>query len=287
MPRDIRSFETGKRTHSDVVKLREQKRINEMPAIDCELRIIDGLLRDLEPRWPRSQKAAAASPIELGFHFFRADNEQRQMNPKQIMTFDHIRIAFFDKRGESLERVALRFLNVFWIDNEQFFPAGVVRDCNAHDMIVDTFERQHFDLHSFQFFKRQIFEQCAARGGEIMLHWIREREEVAPGILQSVTQRDEFLPTIDGDQPAILEIAAKFLGFDAEINNVAVGPDKRMKWLDVGDGRSIFFPAINAHSSGFAQLNGDDAWSGISAKEQRVFLEFHFLNPRLSRLTQI
>ena len=190
MPRDIRSFETGKRTHSDVVKLREQKRINEMPAIDCELRIIDGLLRDLEPRWPRSEKAAATSPIELGFHFFRAGNEQRQMNPKQIMTFDHIRIALFDERSESPKRVSFGFLDVFWIDNDQFFPAGVVRDCNAHDVIVVAFKRQHFELHSFQFFKRQIFEQGAARGREVMLHRVREREEVAPGAFQSVTQRD-------------------------------------------------------------------------------------------------
>src|SRR5437868_8426348 len=117
MPRDIRPFETSKRTHPDIVKLREQKRINEMPAIDCELRIIDGLLRDLEPRWPRSEKAAATSPIELGCHFFRAGNEQRQMNPIQIMTFDHIRMPLVDERSDSTTRVSLGFLVAFCIVN--------------------------------------------------------------------------------------------------------------------------------------------------------------------------
>src|SRR6266436_5285304 len=118
MPCDIRPFETGKRTHSDIVELREQKRINEMPAIDRELRIIDGLLRDLESRRPRAEKTAAASPVELGFQFLRATDQKRQIGPEQVMTFDYIRIALFDERGESLERVALRFLNVFWIDND-------------------------------------------------------------------------------------------------------------------------------------------------------------------------
>src|ERR1043166_108690 len=128
MPRDIGALETGKRTHSDIVKLREQERINEMPAIDCEFRIIDGLLRDLESRWTRAEKTAAASPVELGFQFLCATDEIRQIEPEQVVTFDHIRVALFDQRGESLQRVALRFLDVLRIDNEQFFPAGVVRD---------------------------------------------------------------------------------------------------------------------------------------------------------------
>src|SRR5436309_10127151 len=152
MPCDIRPFETGKRTHSDIVKLREQKRINEMPAIDCEFRIIDSLLRDLESRRPRAEKTAASSPVEFGFQFLCATDEIRQIEPEQVVTFDHIRVALFDKRGESLERVALRFLDVVWIDYEQFFPAGVIRDCNAHEMIVVALERQHFELNSFQFF---------------------------------------------------------------------------------------------------------------------------------------
>ncbi len=49
MARDIQPLKANKRTHSDIVKLREQKRIDEMAAIDRELRIIDRLLRDLEP----------------------------------------------------------------------------------------------------------------------------------------------------------------------------------------------------------------------------------------------
>ena len=50
--RHIDTIKTGKRAHPDIVKLREQKRIDEMPAIDIELRVIDCLLRDLKPRRP-------------------------------------------------------------------------------------------------------------------------------------------------------------------------------------------------------------------------------------------
>src|SRR5262249_26784436 len=144
MPCDISPFEACKRTHPHVVKLRQQKRINEVPAIDCKLRIIDGLLRDLESRRPRAEKTATASPVELGFELLCATNEIREMNPKQIMTFDHIRVALLNERGEPLERITLGFLNVFWINDDQFFPAGVVRDCNAHDVIAVAFGRQHF-----------------------------------------------------------------------------------------------------------------------------------------------
>src|SRR5438034_5379451 len=126
MPRDICSFEAGKRTHSDIIELREQKRIDEMPAIDCELWIIDGLLRDLESRRARPQKSAGfchavalakagASPVELGFQLPCATDEIRQIEPEQVMTFDHIRVALFDERSESPQRVALRFLNIIWI----------------------------------------------------------------------------------------------------------------------------------------------------------------------------
>jgi len=49
MPGDIRALKTSERTHAHIVKLRQQKRIDEMAPIDCELRIIDGFLRNLQP----------------------------------------------------------------------------------------------------------------------------------------------------------------------------------------------------------------------------------------------
>ena len=48
MPRHIEALEAHKGTHSNIVKLREQKRIDKMAAIDCELRVIDRLLGDLQ-----------------------------------------------------------------------------------------------------------------------------------------------------------------------------------------------------------------------------------------------
>jgi hypothetical protein len=49
MSGDIRAFEPCERTHADVVELRQQKCIDEMTAIDCELRIIDRLFCNLQP----------------------------------------------------------------------------------------------------------------------------------------------------------------------------------------------------------------------------------------------
>ena len=164
MPGDVAPFKTGERPHPDVVKLREQKRIDEMAPTDCELRVIDSFLCNLESRGTGAQKAIAASPVEFGLEFLRPRNEQRQMHTKQIVAFDHVRIAFLDKCGESLERVSFRFLNIVWIDNNQFFPAAVVRESDAHDMIVSagigdpgagvtdsgySIKQKHFELDSF------------------------------------------------------------------------------------------------------------------------------------------
>jgi len=48
-----------------------------------------------------------------------------------------------------------------------------------------------------------------------------------------------------------------------------------MEWLDVGDGRSIWFPAVNTNRAGFAELNSDNSRRRISAEKKRIFLEFH------------
>src|SRR5262249_53491682 len=123
MPRDVGPLEARERTHSDVIELREQKRIDEMPAIDCEFRIIDGLLRDLKSGRPRAEKTAAAPPVELGFQFLCACDKVRQIETEQVMAFDDVWVALFDERSESLKRDSFGFLDVFWIDYQQFFPA--------------------------------------------------------------------------------------------------------------------------------------------------------------------
>ena len=68
-----------------------------MPAIDRELRIIDRLFRDLEPGRPRTQEAAASSPIQLRFRLAGTCDEKRQIESKKIVAFDHIRVAFLDQ----------------------------------------------------------------------------------------------------------------------------------------------------------------------------------------------
>src|SRR5215470_13721144 len=118
MSGNIRSFETCKGPHADVVKLRQQKGIDEMAAIDSELRIIDSLFGDLQPRRPRAKKTATASPVEFGFQLFRARDKIGEMNTKQIMTFNYIRIAFFDECGKSPQRVPFGFFYVLRTDDD-------------------------------------------------------------------------------------------------------------------------------------------------------------------------
>ena len=141
------------------------------------------------------------------------------------MAFDYVRIAFFDKCGESPERVSLGFFYVVRIDNDQFFPAGVVRERDAHDVIVvagvtDPGYSEHFELHAFQLLEGQILEQRASSCSEIMLNRIGKREEIAAGVFESVAKRNQFLPAIDCDEPAVLQIAPEFLRLDAKIDNV-------------------------------------------------------------------
>jgi len=40
------------------------------------------------------------------------------MNAKQIMAFDHVRIAVFDERGKSPKSVSLGFFHVVRIDDD-------------------------------------------------------------------------------------------------------------------------------------------------------------------------
>src|SRR4051794_40715141 len=126
MLRDIDSLEAGEAAHADIVKLREQEGVNEVPAIDGELRIIDCFLRDLEPGGPGTEKATAASPIEFYLRFARASYQQRQIGAKEIMPLYHIGVSFFDHCRHALERGTLRLLWVSWINDDQFFPAGIV-----------------------------------------------------------------------------------------------------------------------------------------------------------------
>ena len=124
------------------------------------------------------------------------------------MAFYHVRITLLDQTRQAFDRSLLGFCDVLWIDNDQFFPTAVIGKRDAHDMIGIPFgKREHFELHPLQLFERKIFEQSSAGGGEIMLNRIRECEEIAAGILQAVTQRDQFLPTVDRDQPTKFQIA--------------------------------------------------------------------------------
>src|SRR5690242_16665838 len=170
MPGNIATLETGQRSQPDVVKLREQKGVDEMAAVDREFWIINRLLGDLKARGSRSQESAASPPIELGFQFLRARHEIGEMNAKEIMTFDDVRIAFFDQRSEPLNRGVLGVRQLFRINNDQFFPTGVVRNGDACNVIavagigdpgagtIGAGYNNNLELHSFELFELQVLE---------------------------------------------------------------------------------------------------------------------------------
>jgi hypothetical protein len=108
-----------------------------------------------------------------------------------------------------------------------------------------------------------------------MLYRIVEGEEIASRFFETVAQRDQFLPTIDRNQPSVFEVALELLGFNAKIDNVRVGPNERMERLHVGGCRSILFAPINFHRAGLVERNGDNPRHRIGAEEQCVFLKFH------------
>src|SRR5687768_14077808 len=96
------------------------------------------------------------------------------------MAFDDIWIAFPNDRRKALQRRALRLFHFCWIDQDDLFPAAVVGERNAHDVIgrlrsVRQFgftadEGEEFDLEPAQFLKRQTLEEGASRMGKVMLH---------------------------------------------------------------------------------------------------------------------
>src|SRR5262249_26427471 len=100
------------------------------------------------------------------------------------------------------------------------------------------------ELHSFELFERQLFEKRSSSRCEIVLDWIGEGEEIAPGALQSVSQANQFFPTVHRDQPAEFQVAFELFRFDPKIHNVRIGPDEWMKRLNLGDCRSILFAAM-------------------------------------------
>src|SRR4051812_28285879 len=120
-----------------------------------------------------------------------------------------------------------------------------------------------------------------------MLDRIGEREEVATSVFEAVPQRDQFLPAIDGDSPAKLKIALQLFRLDAEISDIAVSPDERMKGLDVGYSRSVLLPAIHFDRAGLPQLDGHDPRCWIDAEEQRVFLKSHLISRRLPAFAEV
>ena len=284
-------LEAGEAAHADIVELREQKGVDEMPAIDGEFRVIDCLLRDLEPGRTGTEEPAAASPIEFHFRLSRARDQVRQVEAKKIVAFDHVRVAFLDDRGQAFERGPFRFFHAGWIDHDQFFPPAVIRKSDAHDVIAVAAvadrgagvsdpsyrigKRKDFELKPAQLFERKALEQSAPGRGQVMLHRIAQREEAASGALQSIAQGDQLLPTVDADSPGITQVAREFFSIDVEIGHVGIAPDERVERLDVGRGRSIFLAPVDLDRSGVAELDRDDARGRVGTEEECVFLESH------------
>src|SRR5256886_16894260 len=100
MLRDVNALETGEGAHADVVKLRQKKGIDEVAAIDLELWIINGFLRDLQARRARAQESAAASPIPLHFCSAGPCHQIGQIKLEKNVPFGYVRVAFFNTGRE-------------------------------------------------------------------------------------------------------------------------------------------------------------------------------------------
>src|SRR5437763_12842730 len=100
MLRDIRPLEARERAHANIVELREQKRVDEMAAIDLELWIIDGFLGDLQTRWARAKKSAAPAPIQFDFRFSPSRHQIGEIKPEKIVSFDYMWIALLNNCRE-------------------------------------------------------------------------------------------------------------------------------------------------------------------------------------------
>src|SRR6476646_7385730 len=109
-----------------------------------------------------------------------------------------------------------------------------------------------------------------------MLQRIAQREKIAPGFFQPVAYRNEFFPTVDRNEPVVSQVTNKFLRvLESEVGDIAIGPDKRMKRLDI-DGRvALFFATINAHRAGLAEFNRDNPGRFVGAEKEFVILESH------------
>src|SRR5256886_17608545 len=84
-----------------------------------------------------------------------------------------------------------------------------------------------------------------------MLHRIVEAEEIAVRFFEAVAQSDQFLPTINRDQPAVLQVAFELFGLNSKIDNIGVAPHNWMERLDVGDGGSVLSLAVDLYRSCF------------------------------------
>ena len=116
-----------------------------------------------------------------------------------------------------------------------------------------------------------------------MLHRIAQREKITPRLFQTVAQRDQLFPAIDGHEPIVFQIACEFLCIlQAEIGDIAIGPDEGMKRLNIDRGTAIFFAAINAHRAGLAEFDRDNSRRFVGAEKEFVILKSHPANSSTS-----
>src|SRR5262249_23512961 len=109
-----------------------------------------------------------------------------------------------------------------------------------------------------------------------MLHRIAQPEKITPSLFQTVAQRDQLFPAIDAHEPVVFQIACESLRIlQPEIGDIAIGPDKGMKGLNIDGRAALFFAAINAHRAGLAQFDRDDARRFVGAKKEFVILKSH------------
>ena len=213
-----------------------------MAAIDLELWIIDGFLRDLQTRRARAKKSAAPPPIQFHFRFARPRHQIGQIKPEKIVPFDYVRIAFLNNCRELFERVMFGLLSAFSGSTTMSCSQPLLSDkamlaigfCDASARSLSPVGESTSSCIRFSSSNGSCLNKVRPSGAEIMLHRIAQGEETAPRFFQAVAQRDQLFPAIDGDEPIVSQVTGKFLCvLEPEIGDIAIRPDKGMKRLNI------------------------------------------------------
>ena len=287
MPRGVLQPEALQFARADVVELEQQERVDDVPPAHLELGIIDRLLRDLYTRGSGGQQRAVAPPRELDLVPLRAGGEVGQVELEEVVPLEHVRVAFLDDGVEAFERVLLAFDRHGPVDHDDLLPARVVAHGDGHEVVAGPLGvgelvalraiRLDVDLHAAQFGEIHPLEQRPARGGQVLLDGIVEREIAHAGAVAQgdVLERLEVPPARATHEP-VEQVNPPARG---SLSMPSCSPGQPQERLETGalDLRRFAArrPAVDLDLVLTGEFHRDDARGRIGAEQRGIFLKIH------------